>query len=85
MQFEVKEIKPIAPPKEYVLTLDQNELDYLAHLIGSTGGWDGEGGWRQIGNGMGSKLYEHSTYPLGHFNMVSSGAVINKLNPIKPK
>lgn len=35
MKIEVKEAKPVDPPKEYILTLSQDEADMLRTIIGS--------------------------------------------------
>jgi hypothetical protein len=45
MKVEVKEIKPVEPPKEYVLTLNQNEMDLLVRVFGRIGG---AGPWKPI-------------------------------------
>jgi hypothetical protein len=48
MQIEVRKIKPVDPPKEYVLTINQNELEVLRAILGQTSGYDGDTGWRSI-------------------------------------
>lgn len=52
MHIEIIEVKPVPPPKEYILRLNQNELDLLAALMGKTGGYDGPNGWRELLNRM---------------------------------
>ena len=35
MKVEVKEIKPVNPPKEYVITLNQEEVNILRTMVGN--------------------------------------------------
>jgi hypothetical protein len=60
MKLEVREIKPVEPPKEYVLTLDQNELEVLYAVLNKTGGYDNDLGWRPIVNRLHSGLRRHA-------------------------
>jgi len=59
MQVEVKEVKPVEPPKRYVLTLNQAELDILIGLMGKQGGFDGPDGYRNIMDKMYFSLYKY--------------------------
>lgn len=61
MKIEVKEIKPVDPPKEYILTLNQNELDLLVALMGKQGGYDGPQGWRELMNKLHEGLQKYAT------------------------
>jgi hypothetical protein len=68
MKIEVREIKPVEPPKEYVLTFDQNELDVVVACLGKTGGYDGEQGWRPILNKIYEAVYRHAKVKDGILN-----------------
>lgn len=61
MKIEVKRIEPVNPPKEYVLTLNQNELDLISACLGKTGGYDGPKGWRMLLDSLWDKIYPHTT------------------------
>lgn len=61
MQIEVIKVKPVPPPKEYILRLNQNELDVLAAIMGKTGGYDGPHGWRELMNKMYSNIKNNAT------------------------
>lgn len=78
MQIEVIEVKPVPPPKEYILRLNQNELDLIAMLVGRTGGFDGEGGWKCVLDRIWKEIFPHSTYK-------SSDGILDNIGHIKSK
>ena len=85
MKLEVKEIKPVDPPKEYVLTLNQNELDLVAVVIGKTGGYDGPKGWRNLSDGIWYKIYPHATKRLTGSILDSKGQFPSDVNRTVPE
>jgi hypothetical protein len=60
MEVEVKEVKPVDPPKQYVLTFDQVELDIVVAALGRCGGYDGPKGYRVVLNAMYGELHPHA-------------------------
>jgi hypothetical protein len=61
MKIEVIELKPVDPPKEYLLTLSQDELDVVVACLGKTGGYDGPKGWRRLMDGVWSQMHRYAT------------------------
>ena len=59
MKLEIKEIKPIAPPKEYIVTLDQVEFDVIVALVGRACGYDGPRGYREVASNIYNSLKPH--------------------------
>ena len=58
---EVIEIKPVDPPKEYLIRVSQDEMNLLAALLGSISGYDGVGGWKELSGQLYSNFVYHST------------------------
>lgn len=67
MKLEVVELKPVAPPKEYALTLSQSELDVIVAAIGGIGGYDGNNGWKSIINQLYRELSSSIVVPSHDF------------------
>ena len=72
MKVEVKEIKPVDPPKEYILTLNQNELDLIVAVLGRANGYDGRLGWRELLNHIYIQLYPKAKIKSGILNATDS-------------
>lgn len=89
MQIEVIEIKPVDPPKEYILRIDQNELDLIAAVIGSIGDYDGPKGWREVGDNIYRALESHMTSKHRFGNLADKilkvKPIINSNPSVKPK
>jgi len=84
MKLEVKEIKPVAPPKEYILTLNQNELDLIHLILSRTGRYDGSEGWRNCVDEIYTKTMNYATIRNSGFVFDERGYI--KSNPdFKPK
>lgn len=85
MKVEVKEVKPVVePPKEYILTLDQNEMDLLVCVFGRIGGYDGPGGWREIINKIYDSVLLFGKVDAVH-SMLDECGYIKGHPPVKPK
>jgi hypothetical protein len=72
MKLEVVEVKPVDPPKEYVLTLNQNELDLITVCLGGVRGYDGPSGWRELLNKIYPELHQKTKIKHGILRDVDS-------------
>jgi hypothetical protein len=78
MRVEVREVKPVEPPKEFVLTLNQDELDVIVAVLGKTGGYDGPKGWRSLMNTIWNELHRHATKRVIYSILNSDGKFPNR-------
>ena len=62
---EVIEIKPVDPPKEYLIKVSQDEMNFLSTLVGSVWGYDEPGGWKELLSKLYEDLYKHSSIKMG--------------------
>jgi hypothetical protein len=72
MKLEVVEVKPVDPPKEYILTLNQNELDLITVCLSRVRGWDGPSGWRELLNKIYHELHKKTKIEHGILRDVDS-------------
>lgn len=80
MKIEVKEVKPVEPPKEYVITLDQVELDLVTTLLENIGGYDDPYGYRHTLNLIYENLsvYKKNNIRLNPYNGRSHWYTVDK-------
>lgn len=78
---EVIEIKPVDPPKGYLLRINQEELDFLICILGGIGGYDSSDGWRSLVDNLYGELYIHFKREL-RTESIFEGNLMVKSNPI---